>query len=235
MKGKIYLIPNTIGNNDTTISIPQYVTTIINTIDTYIVEDERTVRRFLKRAGVIKPIDELTFFLLNKHTNDKIIPSFLAPAEKGKNIGIVSEAGCPAVADPGAQIAAMAHQRKLQVVPLVGPSSILLALMASGLGGQNFAFVGYLPVKKLERVKHIRKLEQRTITEKQTQIFMEAPYRNNHMMNDILANCHPETMLCIAADITTEKEFIQTKRIIDWKKNIPELHKRPTVFLLRKM
>jgi 16S rRNA (cytidine1402-2'-O)-methyltransferase len=169
---------------------------------------------------------------LNKRTRYSEIPSFLKPIEQGFDVAVISEAGCPGVADPGADVVKIAHQKEYKVVPIVGPSSVLLALMASGLNGQNFAFKGYLPVKSNERVKEIQVLEKRVINQRQTQIFIETPYRNNQLIEDVLKTCSPGTYFCIAANITSENEFIVTKTIQDWKNKIPDLHKIPSIFLL---
>ena len=177
-------------------------------------------------------IDECIFFELNKRTKFTEIPSFLKPMEQGFDVAVISEAGCPGVADPGADVVRIAHQKNYKVVPIVGPSSILLALMASGLNGQNFAFKGYLPVKPNERAKEIAVLDKRVISQRQTQIFIETPYRNNHLINDLLKTCSPATLLCIAANITGENEYIATKNIQEWKRNVPDLHKQPAIFLL---
>ncbi|MDA3778981.1 MAG: SAM-dependent methyltransferase [Bacteroidales bacterium] len=234
MKAKIYLIPTTLGNSSITSVIPQEVINIVNTTDYYIVENVKTVRRYLIKLGIEKKIDDLTFFTLNKHTSQQDYESFLNPISENKNIGIISEAGTPGVADPGAEIVKLAHSKNIEVVPLVGPSSILLSVMASGLNGQNFAFVGYLPIKNPIRSKKIKELEKRSKIEDQTQLFIETPYRNNNLLKDLINTCNTETMLCIATDITLETEYIKTKSIKDWKDNLPNIHKRPTIFLIHK-
>lgn len=234
MSAKLYLIPTTLGDSPVENVIPNYVVDIINSTNHYIVENIKTARRYLIKAGIKTKIDDLTFFELNKYTSPEEFESFLNPIRENHNIGIISEAGTPGVADPGADIVAIAHRRNIPVVPLVGPSSILLSVMASGLNGQSFAFVGYLPIKKNERVKRIKELERRSQIENQTQLFIEAPYRNQHLIEDIINNCSSGTKLCIAADITLETEFIKTKSVKEWKKNIPNLHKRPTIFLIHK-
>ena len=234
MSAKIYLIPTTLGDSPIVNVIPSYVVDIINSTNHYIVENIKTARRYLIKAGIKTKIDDLTFFELNKHTSPEEFESYLNPIKENYNIGIISEAGTPGVADPGADIVAIAHRRNIPVVPLVGPSSILLSVMASGLNGQSFAFVGYLPIKKNERIKRIKELERRSQIENQTQLFIEAPYRNQHLLEDIIVNCCAETKLCIAADITLETEFIKTKSVKEWKKGIPNLHKIPTIFLIHK-
>ncbi len=234
MKGKLYLIPATLGDSKIEAVIPEDVKNIVNSINHYIVENQRTARRYLKKLGIKTPIDKLTFYTLNKHTLPDEINNFLQPVFQGRNVGIISEAGCPGIADPGSEIVKLAHQKNIRVIPLTGPSSIFLALMASGMNGQNFAFVGYLPIKKDEKLKRIRFLENRSFAENQTQIFMEAPYRNQHLLNDILKTCQSNTLLCLSVNITLEKEFIQTKTISEWKKNIPDINKMPAIFLLHK-
>jgi len=232
MKGKIYLIPSLIGENDTKSSITPRLVEVINTISTYIVENERSARRFLKIAGIEKPIDSLKFFVLNNETPPGEISRYLDPIENGADAGIISEAGCPGIADPGAEVVKLAHQKGIKVIPLVGASSIFMALMASGMNGQNFAFTGYLPIKKPDRVMALKTLEKRSIQENQTQIFMETPYRNNQLLADILTVCKPNTHLCIACDITLESEFIKNQTIKQWKNDIPDIDKRPAIFLL---
>jgi 16S rRNA (cytidine1402-2'-O)-methyltransferase len=231
MKGKLYLIPSMIGDTAFDEVIPLYIREVINKIRHYIVEDERTARRTLIKLGIETPIDDLQFYLMNKHTDQTDIPGYLAVAGN-ENIGLLSEAGVPAIADPGKDIVLMAHQRKIEVVPLVGPSSILLAMMASGLNGQNFAFNGYLPVKSHERVKSIKHLEQRSRTENQSQLFIEAPYRNNQLVKDLITVCAASTKLCLATDITSSTADIRTQTIGEWKRELPDLNKRPTIFII---
>lgn len=234
MKGKLYLIPTLLGESDPNYSIPTGLMHIINGLDEFIVENERTARRYLKRIGYEKALQELKLHVLNKHTELSEIPSFLQSAKDGKSIGLLSEAGTPAVADPGADIVTIAHTEGIQVVPLVGPSSILLSLMASGFNGQNFAFVGYLPIDKRQKVNRIKELERRVYQEDQTQIFIETPYRNNQMIKDLIAICKPDTKLCIACDLTLENELIISQPIHLWKRKQPDIHKRPAVFLIFK-
>jgi len=233
MKAKIYLIPTTLGESEISTVIPQNIKSIIEELNVFIVENIRTARRYIRKVSNTKVIDDITFFELNKHTNNNEISSFLQPAIEGKNIGIISEAGNPGIADPGASIVNIAHRKGIQVVPLVGPSSILLALISSGLNGQNFAFNGYLPIKANEKVKKIQFLENRSKQENQSQIFMETPFRNMKILDDIFSACRNNTLLCIATDITLKSEFIQTKTIIEWKKNKPQINKRPTIFILQ--
>ncbi len=231
---KLYLIPTTLGDSPIENVIPKYVIDIINSTNHYIVENIKTARRFLIKAGIQTKIDDLSFYELNKHSIPEEYESYLKPIENNENIGIISEAGTPGVADPGADIVDIAHRKNIPVVPLVGPSSILLSVMASGLNGQSFSFVGYLPIKKTDRIKRIKELEWKSQTENQTQLFIEAPYRNQNLLDDIITNCSPNTKLCIACDITLETEFIKTNTIADWRKGVPNLHKRPTIFLIHK-
>ncbi|PIE99409.1 MAG: SAM-dependent methyltransferase [Paludibacter sp.] len=231
-KGTLYLIPTTLGNNNLDKIMPQANEKIIFETKVFIVENLRTARRFLKLVNRNINIDELTFFELNQHTNVTQISSYLHPIFEGKDVGILSEAGCPAIADPGADVVTIAQKQDIHVVPLIGASSILLSLMASGFNGQSFAFVGYLPVKQPERTKAIKQLEHRVYAEQQTQIFIETPYRNMKMLDDIIATCRPTTKLCIATDITLDTEFIKTKTVKEWKQQQPNLNKRPSIFLL---
>jgi 16S rRNA (cytidine1402-2'-O)-methyltransferase len=228
----LYLTPAVLSENTIPQVIPQNVIHIIHSLRQFIVEDVRTARRFLSKSGHPIPIDQLQFHELNEHTTESEIASLL-PYLQNEDTGLMSEAGVPAVADPGAALVRLAHANSIRVIPLVGPSSILMALMASGLNGQTFAFVGYLPVKQNERKERLRALEVRSACERQTQIFIETPYRNMQLLEDILQTCRPVTMLTIAADITGEKEFILTQSIRQWKKQIPELDKIPAVFLLQ--
>ncbi|MDP2338625.1 MAG: SAM-dependent methyltransferase [Bacteroidota bacterium] len=232
---KLYLIPTTLGDTSIEKVLPPDLTQLISTIPVFIVENLRTARRFLKKMNPDIVIDDLTFFELNQHTDKKEISRFLEPSRNGLDIGIISEAGCPGVADPGADVVRIAHIRNIQVVPLVGPSSILLALMASGMSGQNFAFNGYLPIKNPEKAAQIKMLENRMQTEGQTQIFIETPYRNAQLLDELVKNCDPKTMLCIAVDITLDTEFIRCKPVSYWKTNIPDIQKRPAIFMIGKV
>lgn len=232
MKGILYLIPTSLGSTGVVDLIPPYVKIVLQDMEEFIVEDEKTARRYLIKAGVSKPIEEIVFHLLNEHTKAEEISSYLDSIERGKNIGVLSDAGVPCVADPGAAIVKLAHQKNIKVVPLVGPSSIILALMASGFNGQNFTFLGYLPKDRTERIRKLKELEKISLQKNQTQIFIETPYRNQHLFEDILNACDLQTQLCIACDITLPTEFIQSKSIREWKKNIPEINKRPAVFLI---
>ncbi len=232
-KGKIYLIPATLGDSDINSVIPAGVIDIIENLNYFIVENIRTARRYIRKVSRTKNIDDITFFELNKHTDISDVSSYLKPCFSGNSVGIISEAGNPGIADPGAVVISEAHKKNIQVVPLTGPSSILTALISSGMNGQNFAFNGYLPIKDNERIKKILFLEKRSKTENQTQIFMETPFRNMKMLDALLKTCKNNTLLCIAADITLDTEFIKTKTISEWKKQIPQINKRPAVFVLQ--
>ncbi|GCB34150.1 SAM-dependent methyltransferase [Bacteroides faecalis] len=234
METALYLLPVTLGDTSIEKVLPSYNAEIIRGIRHFIVEDIRSARRFLKKVDHDIDIDSLTFYPLNKHTSPEDISGYLKPLIGGASMGVISEAGCPAVADPGADVVAIAQRKKLKVVPLVGPSSIILSVMASGFNGQSFAFHGYLPIEPGERSKKLKALEQRAYTENQTQLFIETPYRNHKMIEDILQNCRPQTKLCIAANITCDDEYIQTRAVKDWKGNLPDLSKIPCIFLLYK-
>ena len=234
METALYLLPVTLGDTAIDKVLPAYNAGIIREIKHFIVEDVRSARRFLKKVDREIDIDTLSFYPLNKHTSPEDISGYLNPLAEGHSMGVISEAGCPAVADPGADVVAIAQRRNLKVVPLVGPSSIILSVMASGFNGQSFAFHGYLPIEPNERSKRLKELEGRIYSEHQTQLFIETPYRNHKMIEDILLNCRPQTKLCIAADITCEGEYIQTRTVKDWKGHVPELSKIPCIFLLYK-
>ena len=234
MNPALYLIPNLLGETPVEQVLPPYNREIILGIRHFIVEDVRTARRFLKQVDRSIDIDQLTFYTLNKHTNPDEVASMLKPLEEGSPMGVISEAGCPAVADPGADVVAIAQRKGLQVIPLVGPSSIILAVMGSGFNGQSFAFNGYLPIKPDDRIKTLKKLEQRAYTENQTQLFIETPYRNAKLMADILKACRPQTHLCIAAGLTTKDEYIHTRTIKEWGGKLPQLDKIPCIFLIYK-
>lgn len=231
--GTLYFIPVTLGDDQTSHVIPQEVIRITQSLDSFIVENEKTARHFLGVIQHPKPIREITFKTLNTNTPDNTLPALLDELMLGNNVGLMSEAGCPGIADPGAKLAWLAQQKGIRVAPLVGPSSILLGLMASGLNGQRFAFLGYLPSDKSARIQQIREIEKRAKAVNETQIFIETPYRNQHMLDDILATCHSSTKLCVASQISLPDEWIVTKTIYQWKqKTLPDIHKKPTVFLL---
>lgn len=234
MEPKLYLIPVTLGETAIERVLPAYNEKIILDIKYFIVENLRSARRFLKKVNRSINIDELTFFELNKNTPHDAIGSFLAPMAEGHSIGVISEAGCPAIADPGADAVAYAQKKGYSVVPLVGPSSILLSLMASGFNGQSFAFLGYLPIDSGERHQTIKKLEQRIRQEDQTQIFIETPYRNMKLLEELISSCSPSTKLCVACNISCEDEMIRTLSIEQWRQNKIDLNKKPTIFLLYK-
>lgn len=234
-KGKLYLIPVPLGDTAETADVlPVKVNRVINTIDEYIVENEKSARQYLKKVGLQKPLQEIILHPLNQHTEPQEISGYLNSIFEGKNIGVLSEAGCPGVADPGAEAVRLAHEKDITVVPLVGPSSILLSLMASGFNGQSFAFNGYLPKERAERIKKIKELERLAVQRNQTQLFIETPYRNMHLLEDLLANCDKQTKLCIACDISLPTEFIKTHSVSDWKNKLPDLNKRPAIFLLNR-
>lgn len=234
METALYLIPVTLGETSIEKVLPSYNKEIILGIKHFIVEDVRSARRFLKKVERSIDIDTLTFFTLNKYTSPEDISSYLKPLMAGNPMGVISEAGCPAVADPGADVVAIAQRKNLKVVPLVGPSSIILSVMGSGFNGQSFAFHGYLPIDSNDRAKRIKVLEQRVYAEDQTQLFIETPYRNNKMMEDIVKNCRPQTKLCVAANITCEDEYIKTRTIKEWQGKLPDLSKIPCIFLIYK-
>lgn len=233
MPGRLFLIPTVISDSPVQSQIPDEVLQITRNLQYFVVEELRTARRYLSKINVLAPIHTLTFYELNEHTPLAHLDAMLEPLRNGHDLGLISEAGIPAVADPGAALVALAHQLGVRVVPLVGPSSIVLTLMASGLNGQNFAFVGYLPVKADERKQRLKHLEQRARLEQQTQIFIEAPYRNQRLLADILATCNHNTLLTIGCEITSQNQFVVTKTIGMWKQHqLPDLNRRNTVFAI---
>ena len=235
MDAALYLIPVTLGDTDISQVLPAYNHDIIMGIRHFVVEDIRSARRFLRQTDRTFPIDDSTFFEMGKHANAQSFSQYLQPLREGHPVGVISEAGCPAVADPGADVVAIAQHEGLRVVPLVGPSSIIMAVMSSGLCGQSFAFNGYLPVDTAERTKRLKSLETRAWTEGQTQLFIETPYRNCKMFEALTAVLRPQTRLCVAAGITTADEFIQTHCISEWKRlGLPDLSKVPAIFLINK-
>lgn len=229
----LYLIPVELGDTPQDRVLPTYNREIICSIHHFIVEEVRSARRFLKRVDRNINIDDLTFYPMGKHADAHLFAQYLKPLEAGESVGVISEAGCPAVADPGADVVAIAQNKGLRVVPLVGPSSIIMSVMASGLNGQSFAFHGYLPIDPSERAKRLRQLETRAQQERQTQLFIETPFRN-HKLFDTLCQClRPQTRLCVAAGITTDSEWIQTHTVADWRKHpLPDLSKTPAIFLI---
>jgi 16S rRNA (cytidine1402-2'-O)-methyltransferase len=230
--GALFLIPTTLGEGALAAVIPQEVQQRVRALDHFVAENPKTARAFLKQVGTTKPLQELHIATLNEHTPDAAIAGMAAPLHAGHDLGVVSEAGCPGIADPGAKLVLYAHRHSIRVVPLVGPSSILLALMASGLNGQRFVFHGYLPVATIEREKALRELEKQSRRLQQTQIFIETPYRNQKLLQSILANCAGDTLLCVAAEISLAGEDIRTMTVGEWKRNPPQLERRPALFLL---
>ncbi len=234
-KGKLYLIPTTLGDCNPLDVLPQTVKRAIEFIDCYIVENEKTARKFIKSIYPEKVQSSLILSSLNKHTEKTEHNAMIQPCLEGINVGLMSEAGCPGVADPGAVIVKLAHEKGIQVIPLVGPSSILLAMMGSGMNGQSFAFNGYLPIDKDDKKAAIKSFEKLSFDKNQSQIFIETPYRNNKFLEDLLQILQPNTHLCIAADITLPTEYIKTYKVADWKKNKVDLHNRPTIYIIHKM
>jgi 16S rRNA (cytidine1402-2'-O)-methyltransferase len=234
--GKLYLIPTTLGETENPFDVlPQTIKRSIELMDYYIVENEKTARKFIKSICPEKVQASLKLSALNKHTQKSEYSEMIQACLEGINVGLMSEAGCPGVADPGAVIVKLAHEKGIQVVPLVGPSSILLAIMASGMNGQSFAFNGYIPIDASEKKTALKGLEKLSMDKNQSQIFIETPYRNNKMLEDILNALHPETHLCVATDITLPTEYIKTMRVVNWKKAKVDLHNRPTIFIIHKM
>ncbi len=231
-KGVLFLIPVPLAENAAHKSFTAYNIDVINSIGTYIVENEKTARKFLKEARIKIPQSELLIHDYGKHKRGNSMVPYFKELMTGKDVGLMSEAGCPGVADPGAEVVAEAHKRGIKVVPLTGPNSILLALMASGFNGQSFTFHGYLPIDKTERGKRIKELEQLAEKYKQTQIFIETPFRNNHLYDDILKNTAAQTLLCVASNLTSEEEFVKTQTIGQWRQEKIDLHKKPTIFLI---
>ncbi|MBQ9474496.1 MAG: SAM-dependent methyltransferase [Bacteroidales bacterium] len=233
MAGKLILFPVPIGGDDIESVLPAANKALLDSCATFIVEELRTARRFLKRAGYCRAIDDTEFFLLNEHTSDSEVAHYLDAVSRGENVGLLSEAGLPCIADPGRLVTHLAQSRGIEVVPLVGPSSLLLALMGSGLNGQRFAFRGYLPVNASERAKTIRQLEQRVMRDDETQLFIEAPYRNDHMMQSLVETLHPDTLICVACELTMPTQYLRTLSALQWQvQGLPSLNKRNTVFLI---
>ncbi len=232
--GKLYLIPTTLGDIPPLDVLPATVKQIIAQTNTFIVENEKTARRFIKSICPEKSQPALKLFALNKFTDLTELPGFLTPCLQGENIGLLSEAGCPGIADPGADIVKLAHEKQIRVIPLVGPSSILMAMMSSGMNGQSFTFNGYLPIDKSERKNTIKRLERLSFEHNQSQIFIETPYRNNKMLEGLCQVLDKNTNICVACDISLPTEFIKTQTALAWKKNTVDLHKRPTIFIIHK-
>lgn len=234
MIGKLYLIPTTLGDTEPLEVMPLSVKKVIEEVDFFIVENEKTARRFIKKITPKKSQSSLHLMSLDKYAEELETRTYLDVCKNGTHVGLLSEAGVPAVADPGATIVKLAHEKGIQVVPLVGPSSILMAMMSSGMNGQNFAFNGYLPIDKGERKKAIKELEKLSVDKNQSQIFIETPYRNQKMFADLKAVLSPSTRLCIAADITLSSEYIKTFAVQDWKQQSPDLYKKPAIFIIHK-
>ncbi|MEE3999417.1 SAM-dependent methyltransferase [Tenacibaculum sp. FZY0031] len=234
MKGKLYLIPTTLGDTEPLEVMPLSVKKVVEQLDYFIVENEKSARRFIKRITPTKSQPSLELMLLDKYSDDLETKNYLDACEKGMSVGLLSEAGVPAVADPGANIVKLAHQKGIQVVPLVGPSSILLAIMASGMNGQSFAFNGYLPIDKSDRKRAIKDLEKLSKEKNQSQLFIETPYRNEKMLDDLRATLSPDTRVCVACDITLPTEYIKTLTVKEWKHVKTDLHKRPAIFIIHK-
>jgi len=234
MTGKLYLIPTSLGDSAPLETIPISIKKIIESIDVYIVENEKSARRFIKAVSSGKSQSSLTLFTLNKFTDPLEIPLYLEECYKGNNIGLLSDAGCPAVADPGAEVVKIAHEKNIKTIPLVGPSSILLAMMSSGMNGQNFAFNGYLPIEKAERKSKIKQLEKRSFDENQSQLFIETPYRNNSVLEDLYKTLNSDTKICVACDLTLPTEYIKTQTAKQWKHSKLDFHKRPAIFIIHK-
>jgi len=233
--GNLYLIPTTLGENEPLEVLPILVKKVVEEVDFFIVENEKSARKFIKKITPRKSQPSLKIFILDKYTTETEAKTYLDACLKGYNIGLLSEAGVPAIADPGANIVIQAHQENIRVIPLVGPSSIILAMMSSGLNGQNFAFNGYLPIDSLERKKAIKDLEKLSKIKNQSQIFIETPYRNEKLFNDLIRSLTPSTLLCIAVEITLSSEFIRTLTVENWKKTKkPDLQKRPCIFIIHK-
>ncbi|WP_026934730.1 SAM-dependent methyltransferase [Christiangramia echinicola] len=232
--GKLYLIPVGLGDSSPDKVFPPLNQKIIEGIDDFIVENEKSARRFIKQILPEKSQQGLRLSGLNKFTEASELPGFLDAAKEGKNVGLLSEAGCPGVADPGAEIVKLAHRFNIQVVPLIGPSSILLAMMSSGMNGQSFTFHGYLPIDKKERKHEIKQLERISLEKNQAQIFIETPYRNMKFLEDLIQSLHPATRICVACDLTLETEFIKTATASEWKNIKTDLHKRPAIFIIQK-
>lgn len=231
--GRLFLIPSRLGEQPPLEVLALSVRKKINDIDYYIVENEKVARAFIKKIVPSKAQADLHFFILNKFTQEIEIPEFLDPCLKGIDVGVISDAGCPGIADPGAQVVKLAHQKSIKVIPLVGPSSILLSMMASGMNGQSFAFNGYLPIDKVECKSKIKQLEKRSINENQSQLFIETPYRNDAMFELLLKTLHPKTQLCIGCELTLATEYIQTKTVEEWKSVKLDLHKKPCIFIIQ--
>ena len=234
MEAALYLIPVTLGNTSLSQVLPAYNATIVCQIRHFVVENVRSARRFLRSIDRDFPIDDCVFFEMGKHADERLFSQYLQPLRDGLPVGVISDAGCPAVADPGSAVVGIAHRQGLRVIPLVGPSSMIMAVMSSGFNGQSFAFNGYLPVDSSSRARRIKALESRAWNENQTQLFIETPYRNNKLAEELIRTCRPSTKLCIASNLTCADEFIRTRPVKEWAGKLPDLSKRPTIFLIYK-
>ncbi|SNC77414.1 16S rRNA (cytidine1402-2'-O)-methyltransferase [Hymenobacter gelipurpurascens] len=234
MKGTLYLIPTILAEDTATQVLPPQIGSTCADLTYFLVENARTARRFIKSVAPQHVIESLRISVIDKDSTEAQIQAALEPVLNGQDAGVISEAGCPGIADPGAELARRAHQVGIRVVPLVGPSSLLLALMASGMNGQSFAFHGYLPIERSQRMAAIKTLEKQALTQHQTQLFIETPYRNMPLLEDLLTTLHPGTRLCIAASLTAENEYVRTDTVAGWKGKLPEIHKQPAVFLIGK-
>lgn len=232
--GKLYLIPNRLGDDIPLEVLPISIKKVLEQVNHYIVENEKPARRFIKKISPSKSQGSLVLSTINKYTDIAEIPDFLSPCLNGQSVGLLSDAGCPGIADPGAEVVRIAHEKGIVVTPLVGPSSIVLAMMSSGMNGQNFCFNGYLPIDKNERKASLKKLERQSLENNQAQLFIETPYRNDKMFQDIIATLHDGSRLCIACDITLTTEYIATKTIAEWKKQTVNLHKRPAIYIIQR-
>jgi len=231
-KAKLYMIPSLLGDGDPKIFLGKHLIQSISGIRYFIVENEKNARRFLVGCGMKDILDEVEFGILNEHSPPEDFGFILEPLFEGRDTGILSDAGCPGIADPGAELVAIAHLNSIDVIPLIGPSSIIMSLMASGLNGQKFSFRGYLPAKPADRIKELRELERKSRRENETQIFIEAPYRNMQLLEDMIKVLSPETRLCVACNLTQADQYVKTMQVNKWKNNLPEINKKPTIFLL---
>jgi 16S rRNA (cytidine1402-2'-O)-methyltransferase len=232
-KGRLYLIPAPVSDSDVNDYIPAKVRAVINSLKYFVVEDLRTARRYISKLKIDTPVSDLNFSLFNEHTDIKTVSSLLDPVFQGYDLGLLSDAGMPCIADPGEELVRAAHFHDITVISLSGPSSIFMALAASGLSGEKFSFEGYLPAKVPDLIKAVRRLEQQSKQDNQSKIFIETPYRSAKMFETILNTCSPDTLLCVACNITSADEFIKTRQIKEWKKNIPQLNKKPCIFILQ--
>lgn len=231
-KGILFLVPTPLGEGSLATWLSPWLTEQLNKISHFVAEDEKLCRRFLRSAGFVKSFDEVNITLLNEHTQTGEVGALITPCLSGHDIAVMSDAGCPGIADPGSVLVRLAHQKNVNVVPIPGPSSIFLALMSSGLNGQKFTFHGYLPKERKDRIHQIKLMEQHSTSTTTSQIFMDTPYRNMNVLEDLVANCKPTTLLCIATDINCVTEYIRTRSVAEWKNNLPQINKRPCIFII---